>query len=115
MFRRTAISLAALGAFTTLAFGSMSGGSSMGDFDLPTPSSGGGQGNVDACTAYVEHMNSLDCTGGLTYEVSDQCAGQENIMADTSPMWDCMVENFSCKDGILDAGDSASCGDKIVY
>ena len=56
-----------------------------------------------------------DTIGGLTYDVGDTCGGQENIPADTKPMWDCMVENFTCKDGILDSGDSASCGEKIVY
>jgi len=115
MFRRTAISFAALGAFTVLAFGSMGGSSDFSDLSNIDVPAAGGQGNVDACTAYVDHMNSLDCIGGMEYSVDDTCRGQENIMADTKPMWDCMVENFTCKDGVLDSGNSADCGGLIKY
>lgn len=113
MFRRTAISVAALGAFTVLAFGSMSGGSSTSGLGSLT---GGGQGNVDACKAYVDHFNALDCVpDAANIDVETTCQGQESVPADTSPMWECMVANATCKDGAFDAGNQSDCAGKVSY
>lgn len=115
MFRRTAISVAALGAFTVLAFGS-GDTTNTADFSGVTASSGGGQANADACAAYVDHFNSLDCIPDAAHITSDTtCQGQADIPAATKPMWDCMIENASCKDGAFDAGNQSDCAGKVTY
>lgn len=112
MYKRTLVSFAALGAFTVLAFGSMSGGTGGSSMGL----SGGGQGNADACAAYVEHFNNLDCIPEAAHqEVDTTCSGQADIPADTAPLWECMTENASCVDGRFDAGNQSDCAGKVTY
>ncbi len=108
MFKRNLVSLGALGVFSILAAGSTP--DIMEQVAASGGSAGGGSGNVEACTAYVEQHNSLSCVQslGVTYEPADMCPDALNLNPnDMSEYYQCMADNSQC-DGDIPKLDGLS-------
>ena len=139
MLKRNLLSLATLGLFTVLAFGSQS--SSLddvddGDFeDLfgeeameglqeamedagagESEGSGGGGGsyadNVEACKGYVANYNSLAClkAAGVQLNPDDMCPSALNQSPlDMRDYYTCMADASKCNGNIPDLAGAADC------
>lgn len=73
-----------------------------------------GLGNTEACRRYAEHFNGLSCVPDVAnIDPRVVCQGQDTLPADTRPMWQCMTENASCRNGVFDAGDQSECARRV--
>ncbi len=136
--KRNLVSLAALGLFTVLAFGSKQNDFDDDDFedlfgdefeaeheaameealdDLEAEGSGGGSGgsyadNVDACKGYVAKYNSLDClkSAGVQLDANDMCPSALNSSPlDMRDYYSCMADACKCNGNIPDRAGVSDC------
>jgi hypothetical protein len=137
--KRNLLSVAALGLFTILAFGSKQDSYDDDDFedlfgedfeaeleaameealaDLEEEGSGGGGGggsyadNVDACKGYVAKYNSLDClkSAGVQLEANDMCPSALNQSPlDMRGYYSCMADACKCNGSIPDLSGVTDC------
>lgn len=136
--KRNLLSLATLGLFTVLAFGSKQDSFDDNDFDdlfgedfeaeleaameeamedlEGDGASGGGGGsyadNVEACHGYVEKYNSLSClkAAGVQLSAGDMCpAALNQSPLDMRDYYSCMAEACKCNGNIPDLAGVSDC------
>jgi hypothetical protein len=137
--KRNLLSLAALGLFTVLAFGSKQSSFEDDDFDdlfgddfeaeleaameealadLEEEGAAGGGGggsyadNVDACKGYVAKYNSLAClkAAGVQLEANDMCPSALNSSPlDMRDYYSCMADACKCNGNIPDLAGVSDC------
>ncbi|MFH1466075.1 MAG: hypothetical protein ABIO70_16950 [Pseudomonadota bacterium] len=137
MLKRTLVSLAALGIFSVLAFGSKQSSTSDADFDdlfgedfekelaaamedaMNEGAEGGAGGggsdladNVAACKYYVEAYNGLSClkSSGIQLNADDVCPSGLNLSTiDMREYYKCMADNSKCNGNIPDMSGVGGC------
>jgi hypothetical protein len=133
--KRNLLSLATLGLFTILAFGSKQNDFDDGDFedlfgdefeaeleaameealaDLEDEAGGGGGSyadNVESCRAWVKKQNALSCWPAAAQMNPDEvCPPAINQNPnDMRPYYTCMADNAKCNGNIPDLAGQSSC------
>ena len=69
-----------------------------------------GSDNVAACEAYV---NSSDCGDTNASTIVNSCDSFADTECDVSEYFDCLAENVTCTDGVLDTTGAATCASKL--